>query len=49
MGSFQMLLVRIFSWPGEFPFDLAGDVVTEDLRRILASVSGGDISGLTAP
>jgi len=43
-----LLLVRIFSRPGEFPFDLAGDVVTEDLGRILASVSGGDVSGLTA-
>jgi hypothetical protein len=42
------LLVRIFSRPGEFPFDLAGDVVTEDLGRILASVSGGDVTGLTA-
>lgn len=42
------LLVRIFSRPGEYPFDLAGDVVTEDLGRILASVSGGDISGMAA-
>ncbi len=42
------LLVRIFSHPGEFPFDLAGDVVTEDLGRILVSVSGGDISGMAA-
>jgi hypothetical protein len=42
------LVVRIFSRPGEFSFDLAGDVVTQDLGRILASVSGGDISGLTA-
>jgi hypothetical protein len=42
------LLVRIFSRPGEFPFDLAGDVVTEDLGRILASVSGGDIRGMAA-
>ena len=42
------LLVRIFSRPGEFPFELAGDVVTQDLGRILASVSGGDVSGLIA-
>src|SRR5258708_18540645 len=42
------LLVRIFSRPGEFPFDLAGDVVTQDMGRILASVSGGDVSGMTA-
>ncbi|MGH9794383.1 MAG: DUF1186 domain-containing protein [Candidatus Acidiferrales bacterium] len=41
------LLVSIFSRPGEFPFDLAGDVVTEDLGPILASVSCGDMSGMT--
>lgn len=40
------LLVRIFSRPGEFPFDLAGDVVTQDLGRMLPSVSGGDVSGM---
>lgn len=42
------LLVRIFSRPGEFPFELAGDVVTQDLGRILASVSGGDVMGMVA-
>jgi hypothetical protein len=42
------LLVRIFSRPGEFPFELAGDVVTQDLGRILASVSGGEINGMVA-
>lgn len=42
------LLVRIFSRPGEFSFELAGDVVTQDLGRILASVSGGEVSGMTA-
>ncbi|MCI0621785.1 MAG: DUF1186 domain-containing protein [Acidobacteria bacterium] len=42
------LLVRIFSRPGEFAFDLAGDVVTQDLGRVLASVSGGDTSGMTS-
>lgn len=42
------LLVRIFSRPGEFPFELAGDVATQDLSRILASVSGGDVSGMAA-
>jgi hypothetical protein len=42
------LLVRIFSSPGEFPFELAGDVVTQDLGRMLTSVSGGDVSGMTA-
>jgi hypothetical protein len=42
------LLVRIFSTPGELPMDLAGDVVTEDLGSILASVSEGDVSGITS-
>lgn len=41
------LLVEIFSTPGETPMDLAGDVVTEDLGRIVASVSDGDMSGIT--
>jgi hypothetical protein len=40
------LLVQVFSSPGETPMDLAGDVVTEDLGRILASVSDGDMSGM---
>lgn len=35
-------LVKFFSQPGELPFDLAGDVVTEDLDSMLASVSCGD-------
>ena len=38
------LLARIFSRPGEFGYELAGDVLTQDLGRILASVSGGDVS-----
>jgi hypothetical protein len=42
------LLVKIFSAPRECVHDLAGDVVTEGLGPILASVSGGDISGMTA-
>jgi hypothetical protein len=42
------LVVRIFSRPGEFPFDLAGGVVTQDLGRILPSISGGDLSGMAA-
>ncbi len=36
------LLVRFFSFPGEASVDATGDVVTEDLGRILASVCGGD-------
>jgi len=42
------LLVRIFAAPGDLTEDLAGDVVTEDLSSILASVSGGDPSGIIA-
>jgi hypothetical protein len=42
------ILVQIFSLPGEMPFDLVGDTVTEGLTRILASVSNGDISGMTS-
>lgn len=37
------ILVRLFSMPGEVCFDIAGDTVTEDLDRILASVCGGDV------
>jgi hypothetical protein len=36
------LIVDFFSIPGEVTLDATGDVVTEDLCRILASVSGGD-------
>jgi hypothetical protein len=42
------LLVRIFSAPGQLPLDLAGDVVTEDLGMILASVSDGEMSGMAS-
>jgi hypothetical protein len=38
------LLIDLFSIPSETVVDLTGDVVTEDLGRILASVSGGDTS-----
>jgi hypothetical protein len=36
------LIVDFFSLPDEQSLDLTGDVVTEDLHRILASVSGGE-------
>ena len=36
------LLVRIVSAPGETPFDLFGDTITEGLSQILASVYDGD-------
>jgi hypothetical protein len=35
-------IVRMFSAPGEIPLDLAGDTVTEGLKRILASVYDGN-------
>ncbi|SRR5579883_44715 len=37
------LIVEFFSAPGEISLDVTGDVVTEDLGRILACVSGGNI------
>jgi hypothetical protein len=38
------LIVNFFSTPGDTSLEVTGDVVTEDLRRILASVCGGDDS-----
>lgn len=35
-------VVKMFSAPGETPFDLAGDTVTERLHSILASLYDGD-------
>jgi hypothetical protein len=37
------VMVEFFSLPGDVSLDLTGDVVTEDLDRILASVCGGDV------
>ncbi|MEA5508079.1 DUF1186 domain-containing protein [Halotia wernerae UHCC 0503] len=37
------LIVKFFSVPGEIALDVTGDVVTEDLGRILASVSQANI------
>ncbi|MBD2772277.1 DUF1186 domain-containing protein [Iningainema sp. BLCCT55] len=37
------LIVEFVSAPGEIVLDVTGDVVTEDLGRILASVSGANI------
>ncbi len=42
------LIVKFFSTPGEITLDMTGDVVTEDLGRILASVCSGDIGLITA-
>jgi uncharacterized protein DUF1186/SEC-C motif-containing protein len=38
------LIVDFFSVPGEISVDITGDLVTEDLGQILASVSCGDTS-----
>jgi hypothetical protein len=40
--------VEFFSIPGDIALDTTGDVATEDLGRILASVSCGDIRLMTA-
>lgn len=37
------LIIEFFSVPGDISLDITGDVVTEDLGRILASVNHGDI------
>jgi hypothetical protein len=42
------IIIRIVSVPGETIFDLLGDIVTQNLGSILASVSGNDVSGMQA-
>ncbi len=42
------LIVDFFSVPGEISLDITGDLVTEDLGNILASVSHGDTSRMKA-
>src|SRR5919197_3100398 len=42
------LIVEFFSIPGDIALDTTGDVATEDLGRILASVSCGAIRLMTA-
>jgi hypothetical protein len=42
------LIVEFFSIPGDIALDTTGDVATEDLGRILASVSCGDTRLMTA-
>lgn len=37
------LIIRLFSFPGEIPNLIAGDVLTEDLARILASVCSTNV------
>ncbi|MEM9905181.1 MAG: DUF1186 domain-containing protein, partial [Cyanobacteria bacterium P01_D01_bin.44] len=38
------LIVDLFSVPGDIVEDIAGDIITEDLGRILASVYDGDLA-----
>jgi hypothetical protein len=40
------LIVRFASLPGDLLDSLCGDFITGDLGRVLASVSGGDLSGM---
>jgi len=39
-------IIKLFKLPGELPFDLFGDMITEDLRYILYSTSGGNWEGI---
>ena len=41
-------VLRWLSLPGEAPFDIAGDVVTQDGGRILAAVCDGDLEPIKA-
>ena len=41
-------IVRWLSLPGEAPFDIAGDIVTQDGGRILAAVCDGHLEPITA-
>jgi hypothetical protein len=41
------VMVEFFSLPGDVSLELTGDVVTEDLDRLLASVCGGDTRLIT--
>jgi hypothetical protein len=41
-------VVRWLSLPGEAPFELAGDVVTQDGPRVLAAVCDGDLEPIKA-
>ena len=41
-------VVRWLSLPGEAPFEIAGDVVTQDGARMLAAVCDGDLEPIKA-
>lgn len=40
------LFIELFSTPGKAIQELSGDVVTEDLGRMLASICGGDVEAI---
>ncbi|MCP5051192.1 MAG: DUF1186 domain-containing protein [bacterium] len=40
------VIIKLFSLPGEIPFDLYDDIVTEDLEHILYATSGGNWDGI---
>lgn len=40
------LIIKLLSFPGDIPHSIAGDILTEDLGRILASLCGADTSAL---
>lgn len=42
------LIVDFFSIPGDATLEMTGDFVTEDLQRVLASVSGGDMGPMVS-
>lgn len=46
-GAYRPVL-KMFAGPGETAFDLAGDVVTENLKNILGSIYDGDPAPLKA-
>ncbi len=42
------LLIRFFSFPGEASLDVTGDLIAEDLGRMLASVCAGETASIEA-
>ncbi len=42
------LFIKLFSIPGDEVFELTGNIITEDLPRMLAAICGGDIEPIKA-
>lgn len=40
------LIIELFSLPGEVPYELFGDITTEDLPALLYSTCGGSLEGI---